>query len=153
MSDAIPDIDDIPIGASARFTKTVSEADVYLYAGISGDFSPNHVDEVYMRAGRYRRRIAHGTLLMGFMSAASARLYLGRTVSLGYDRVRFVAPVFFGDTITTVYTIARIDPDKRRIHADVRCTNQDGRLVALATNIRAWVDHANERSADVDPAE
>jgi acyl dehydratase len=62
----------VQVGASTTFTKTVSEADVYLYAGITGDFSPNHVDEVYMRAGRYGRRIAHGTLLMGFMSAAWA---------------------------------------------------------------------------------
>lgn len=138
--EADANVDAIRVGASARFTKTVSEADVYLYAGISGDFSPNLVDETYMRAGRYGRRIAHGTLLMGFMSAASARFCLGRTVSLGYDRVRFVAPVFFGDTLTTGYTISRIDRDRRRAHADVRCTNQDGRLVAVAVNIRAWVD-------------
>jgi 3-hydroxybutyryl-CoA dehydratase len=128
------------IGTRASFTKTVSESDVYLYAGISGDFSPNHIDEVYMQAGRYKRRIAHGTLLMGFMSAASARLRLGRTVSLGYDRVRFVAPVFFGDTITTEYTLTRVDHDKRRAYADVRCTNQNGEVVAVAVNVRAWVD-------------
>lgn len=128
------------VGASATFTKTVSESDVYLYAGITGDFSPNHVDEVYMRGGTYRRRIAHGTLSVGFMSAASARLYLGRTVSLGYDRIRFVAPVFFGDTITTTYTISRIDPEQRRAHADVTCVNQDGAVVAAAINVRAFVD-------------
>jgi len=132
-------IDDVQIGASAHITKTVSESDVYLYAGISGDFSPNHIDEQYMRAGRYGRRIAHGTLLMGFMSAASARLHLGRTVSLGYDRVRFPAPVFFGDTITTTYTISAVDPVKRRVSADVTCTNEQGKVVAAAVNIRAFV--------------
>jgi acyl dehydratase len=130
----------VEIGRSVRFTKTVSESDVYLYAGITGDFSPNHIDEPYMQAGRYGRRIAHGTLLVGFMSAASARLHLGRTVSLGYDRIRFVAPVFFGDTITTEYKLARVDPEKRRAYADVTCTNQDGRVVAVAVNVRAWVD-------------
>ncbi|WP_108660374.1 MaoC family dehydratase [Acuticoccus kandeliae] len=128
------------IGASTQFTKTVSESDVYLYAGITGDFSPNHVDEVYMSGGRYGRRIAHGTLMAGFMSAASAQMYLGRTVSLGYDKMRFVGPVFFGDTITTTYTLARVDTEKRRVYADVRCTNQDGTVVAVATNVRAWVD-------------
>lgn len=133
-------IDAVPIGASAQITKTVSESDVYLYAGISGDFSPNHVDEQYMRGGRYGRRVAHGTLLMGFMSAASARLYLGRTVSLGYDRVRFPAPVFFGDTITTVYTVREVDREKRRVMADVRCTNERGEVVGAAINIRAFVD-------------
>ena len=133
-------IDAVPIGASAQITKTVSESDVYLYAGITGDFSPNHVNEQYMREGRYGRRIAHGTLLMGFMSAASARLQLGRTVSLGYDRVRFPAPVFLGDTITTVYTIREVNREKRRVIADVRCTNQRGEVVGAAVNIRAFVD-------------
>lgn len=132
-------IDDVQVGASSRISKTLSEADVYMYAGISGDFSPNHIDEVYMKAGRYGQRIAHGTLLMGFMSAASARLYLGRTVSLGYDRVRFTAPVFFGDTITTEYTIKQIDRGKRRVYADVCCTNQHGQVVGAALNIRAFV--------------
>lgn len=128
------------VGASATFTKTVSESDVYLYAGITGDFSPNHVDEVYMREGRYGRRIAHGTLLVGFMSAASARLYLGRTVSLGYDRIRFPAPVFFGDTITTEYRIREIDEQKRRVYADVTCRNERGETVAAGVNVRAFVD-------------
>ena len=58
-----------------------------------GQLSPNHIDEVYMSEGHYGHRIAHGTLMMGLMSAASARLRLGRTVSLGYDRVRFTGPV------------------------------------------------------------
>ena len=139
MATEVSDIDEVSIGASASFTKTVSESDVYLYAGVTGDFSPNHIDEAYMKGGRYGRRIAHGTLLMGFMSAASARLYLGRTVSLGYDRVRFPAPVFFGDTITTEYTVREIDRDKRRVLAEVRCTNQTGDVVGAATNIRAFV--------------
>lgn len=128
------------VGASASFTKTVSEADVYLYAGITGDFSPNHIDEQYMRGGRYGRRIAHGTLLVGFMSAASARLYLGRTVSLGYDRIRFPAPVFFGDTITTEYRIREIDSAKRRVYADVTCRNERGETVAVGVNVRSFVD-------------
>lgn len=129
----------VPAGTRAVFTKTVAETDVYLYAGISGDFSPNHVDEEYMRGGRYGRRVAHGTLLMGFMSAASARLYLGRTVSLGYDRVRFVAPVFFGDTIETEYKVREYDHDKKRVYADVTCRNQRGEIVAVAVNVRAYV--------------
>lgn len=128
------------IGTSVTFTKTVSESDVYLYAGVTGDFSPNHIDAVYMGNGRYGKRVAHGTLLAGFMSAASAQMPLGRTVSLGYDRMRFVAPVFFGDTISTTYTLTHIDDEKRRAYADVRCINQDGTVVAVATNVRAWVD-------------
>src|SRR5215475_16194889 len=112
---------EVPIGSFSVFTKTVSESDVYLYAGISGDFSPNHINEEYMRGGAYGRRVAHGTLLLGFMSAASANLYLGRTVSLGYDRVRFIKPVFFGDTIRTEYKIVRYDWEKKRVFAEVIC--------------------------------
>jgi acyl dehydratase len=130
---------DVPLGTSVTFTKTVSESDVYLYAGISGDFSPNHIDEEYMKQGRYGARVAHGTLLLGFMSAASARLYLGRTASLGYDRVRFVAPVFMGDTITTEYKVREYDHAKKRVYADVTCTNQHGKTVAAAVNVRAYI--------------
>lgn len=132
-------VEAVVIGAVSRFTKTISESDVYLYAGITGDFSPNHVDEEYMRQGRYGRRVAHGTLMLGLMSAASAHMYLGRTVSMGYDRVRFTAPVFFGDTITTEYRVTGVDTGKRRVQASVSCTNQAGELVAVATNIRAFI--------------
>src|SRR5580765_6061573 len=93
------------IGASTSFSKTVSESDVYLFAGITGDFAPNHVDEQFMRKTPYGRRIAHGALLVGYMSTASTlvnSLVAERVpsifpVSLGYDRVRFLKPVFLGD--------------------------------------------------------
>jgi acyl dehydratase len=92
-----------------------------------------------MKGGRYGQRVAHGTLLLGFMSAASARLYLGRTASMGYDRVRFIAPVFLGDTIRTEYKVRDYDLLKKRVFADVTCTNQRGEVVAAAVNIRAYV--------------
>lgn len=133
-------LEDVKVGTSLSFTKTVSESDVYLFAGITGDFSPNHVDAEYMRQGRYGERIAHGALMVGLMSAASARMRVGRTVSLGYDRVRFVAPVRFGDTITTEYTISEIDLAKKRMYNQVTCTNQRGEVVASAINLRAFVD-------------
>lgn len=129
----------IVVGAQSIFAKTVSETDVYNYAGISGDFSPNHVNAEYMREGQYGERLAHGTLLIGFMSAAAAALNLGRTVSQGYDRVRFLKGVRFGDTITTKYEVARIDREKKRVYAEVSCTNQRGETVAVATNIRVLV--------------
>ncbi len=132
--------EDVKVGTTVTFTKTVSESDVYLFAGITGDFSPNHVDAEYMKQGAYGERVAHGALMVGLMSAASARMRLGRTVSLGYDRVRFVAPVRFGDTIATEYTIVALEPDKRRARAEVTCRNQRGETVAVAVNIRAFVD-------------
>jgi acyl dehydratase len=132
--------DNLPIGKTVIFRKTVSESDVYIYAGVSGDFSPNHVDEEFMKKGRYGHRIAHGTLLMGFMSAASVLMRLGRTASLGYDHVRFIAPVFFGDTIETQYTLREYDPLKKRMLNDVTCRNQHGKVVAVAIHVRAFVD-------------
>ena len=128
-----------------RPPRTQLEADL-MHATDTVEASPSdpkafeQLGYVYMRAGRYGRRIAHGTLLMGFMSAASARLYLGRTVSLGYDRIRFTAPVYFGDTITTEYRIREIDTEKRRVYADVTCRNERGETGAAGVNVRAFVD-------------
>jgi len=133
-------LEDVKIGTSLVYTKTVSETDVYMFAGITVDFSPNHVDAEYMRQGRYGERIAHGVLMVGFMSAASARMRIGRTVSLGYDKLRFVAAVKFGDTITTEYTITEIDYTKRRLYNQVTCTNQRGEVVAAAIHLRSFVD-------------
>jgi acyl dehydratase len=128
------------VGTGTTFTKTVSESDVYLFAGITGDFGATHIDEEYMRNGRFGRRIAHGALLVGFMSAASARIHLGPTfVTVGYDRVRFSNPVFFGDTITVHYAFTEYDAERRRLYAAVECKNQRGETVATATNIRAFI--------------
>ncbi len=132
-------IKDVPIGAISTFAKTVSEADVYLFAGITGDLSRNHLNDQYMKGGQYGQRIAHGALMVGFMSAAGAQLMYGRTASVGYDKVRFPAAVFFGDTITTVYTVKEIDEAKQRIFSDIVCTNQHGKVVAVGTHIRAFL--------------
>lgn len=141
----------VAVGDRVSFAKTVGETDVYLFAGITGDFAPNHVNEVYMERSGYRRRIVHGALLVGFMSAAStvaaakARHDPQATpVSLGYDRVRFLAPVFFGDTIVVDYCISAIDPERLRATADIEIRNQDGILVAIAIHILKWVKNDQE---------
>lgn len=136
----------VAVGDGSTFSKTVGETDVYLFAGITGDLSPNHVDKSYMEKSSYGRLQAHGALMVGFMSTAST-LAIAKTrkdanetpVSLGYDRVRFLAPVYFGDTITVNYEIVAIDPERRRSTADIRITNQDGTLVAVAQHILKWV--------------
>ncbi|MCB2012280.1 MAG: MaoC family dehydratase [Geminicoccaceae bacterium] len=144
---------DLPIrpGDEATFSKTVSESDVYLFAGITGDLAPNHVNEALMAQSAYGKRIAHGALLVGFMSNCSTRILEGRhtqaetAVSLGYDRIRFLAPVFIGDTITVTYRTSEIDTERRRSRSSIEITNQDGKLVAVATHILAWV--ANDGGA------
>lgn len=133
-------IEDVKVGTVLYFAKTVSESDVYLFAGLTGDFSPNHIDSEYMKAGRFGERVAHGALLVGLMSAASSRMRIGRTVSLGYDKLRFTAPVRFGDTVTTEYKIVEVDLGKRRVHHQCTCTNQHGEVVGTAIHVRAFVD-------------
>jgi 3-hydroxybutyryl-CoA dehydratase len=140
----------VGIGDEVRFSKTVGESDVYLFAGITGDFSGNHVNEEFMRRSSYGRRIAHGALMIGFMSTASTLMIekcggtaAGETpVSLGYDRIRFLAPVFIGDTISVAYRIAEVDPERRRSRSEIEVRNQDGQLVAIGQHVLKWVKNA-----------
>jgi 3-hydroxybutyryl-CoA dehydratase len=135
------------LGAFTSFSKTVSESDVYLFAGITGDFAPNHVNEQFMRGTQYGRRIAHGALLVGYMSTTSTMvnaLMAERVpdifpVSLGYDRVRFLKPVFIGDTITVRYLVESIDAAKNRSLAKVEVSNDRGEVVAAATHLMKWL--------------
>jgi 3-hydroxybutyryl-CoA dehydratase len=137
----------VKVGDSVTFAKTVSETDIYLFAGITGDFSVNHVNEQYMARSKFGRRIAHGALIVGYMSTCSTAMIekcRGATaeetpVSLGYDRVRFLAPVFIGDTVTLTYGIVEVDPQKRQSLADINVVNQNGVLVAVACHILRWV--------------
>ncbi len=133
----------LPVGKVVTVRKTVSESDVYLFAGISGDFHPNHVDEEYMRGTRYGRRVAHGALLIGYMSAASTKMILdlpGTIVSYGYDQIRFPRPVFIGDTVTVTYEIVERDVAAGRVVSRVTCTNQRGEVVAAAAHILKVVE-------------
>ncbi|GAC1327340.1 MAG: MaoC/PaaZ C-terminal domain-containing protein [Beijerinckiaceae bacterium] len=134
-------------GQEVEFSKTVGEADVYMFAGITGDLSSNHVNEQVMSRSAYKRRIAHGALMIGFMSTASTKMidvHAGISesetpVSLGYDKIRFLGPVFIGDTITVNYKIKEIDPSNRRSRSEIKVLNQDGALVAVGEHILKWV--------------
>jgi 3-hydroxybutyryl-CoA dehydratase len=136
-------VDDIPIGLSTRFSKTVSESDVYLFAGITGDLDPNHVDEEFCRGTSLGHRVAHGALIVGYMSAASSRIledFDRPMVSVGYDRIRFLKPVYFGDTITVQYIISSVDAKRERIAAKVEVKNQRDEVVCVADHIMQLVD-------------
>jgi 3-hydroxybutyryl-CoA dehydratase len=137
----------VKVGDHVTFAKTVGETDIYLFAGITGDFSVNHVNEQYMARSKFGRRIAHGALIVGYMSTCSTMMIdkcrggsgNETPVSLGYDRVRFLAPVFIGDTVTLTYTIAEVDAQKRQSLADIAVVNQNGVEVAVARHILRWV--------------
>lgn len=139
MSDATPSLDRlpaalaaIPLGHTERFTKTVSEGDILLFAAITGDLDPVHVDEEFARTTRFGGRIAHGALLVGFistvMSRMNAHLPPPRGVSYRYE-VRFARPVRPGDTVTTELTLSEVRAERRELIFRARCLNQRGETV------------------------
>jgi 3-hydroxybutyryl-CoA dehydratase len=134
------------LNLTVSFRKTVSESDVYLFAGITGDLSPNHVDAEFMKASPYGGRIAHGALLVGYMSGCSTDIVekcvsmrAFQPVSLGYDRIRFLKAVLIGDTIQLDYRITAVDEAKSRTIADITIMNQRGELCAVASHIMTWL--------------
>ena len=128
----------LEVGDSVTVSKTVGESDVYLFAGITGDFSPNHVNKEIMEGSPYKERIAHGALSVGFASTTSTLMIEksgAKAVSLGYDRIRFVGPIFIGDTVTVTYTIAEIDEENLRTRAEIEVANQRGEVCTVAQHI------------------
>ncbi len=120
------------------FSKTISESDVYGFAGITGDFYPVHIDAEYAARQPVGERVAHGVLLMGLMSTASARWMLKESIdglSYGYDRVRFIRPVRFGDTVTVSYAKESESDDGTKVYSKVEAHNQNGELVGVAQHI------------------
>jgi 3-hydroxybutyryl-CoA dehydratase len=121
------------VGDTAGFSKTVSEYDVYGFAGIVGDFYAVHVDEEYAKTTRFKKRIAQGCLSVGFLSTVMG--YMAKkapspgAVSYRYD-VTFDAPVFIGDTITATLTLSNKDEQNNVCTFEARATRQDGTVVA-----------------------
>ena len=141
----------VKVGSKTTFSKTISESDVYLFAGITGDFSPNHINRQYMERSSYGRLMAHGALLVGFMSTVST-MAIAETreadeipVSVGYDRIRFLHPVFLGDTVTVTYKIIEIEHSRKRSYADIELINQNRELVAVAKHILQWVPNTSKQ--------
>lgn len=126
------------LGIETSYTRTVSEYDIYAFAGISGDNHPNHVDEEYCKRVGLGARVAQGAMLVGYIAGAVTK-YLGLierpAVSYGYDRARFTKSVFIGDTLTVHYRIARADDEKKRLWADATLTNQRDETVCVGTHI------------------
>lgn len=122
-------LDELSLGQAAEFAKTVSETDIYLYAGITGDFNPAHVNEAYAKNTFFKTRIAHGMLTAGFISAIIANQLPGPgTIYLKQD-LSFLAPVRIGDTITGRVEVIELIPEKNRVRLKTTCTNSDGVVV------------------------
>ena len=137
----------IAVGERATFTKTVTERDLLLTAEITGDHDPLHVDAAYAARTPYGRRIAHGALVLGLLSATASTIAHraiaqgaeGLPVSLGYDRVRFLRPVFEGDTLTAQYVVERTDATAGRAESACAVVNQAGETCLVARHILKWV--------------
>lgn len=122
-------IDTIQVGDSATFTKTVSESDVYMYAGISGDFNPAHINAIEAEKGIFGERIAHGMLTASFISTVlGTRLPGPGTIYLSQE-LNFKRPVKFGDTIEAKVEVIEKIEEKNRLIVRTTCTNQHGELV------------------------
>ena len=137
----------IKVGESATFAKTIGECDIYQFAGITGDFSPNHVNKQFMKKSGYGRRVAHGLLTLA-LSSTTSTLVAARSlanskeyfpVSLGYDHVRFLKPVFIGDTLTVNYEIVELNQQSRRSRSKIDIVNDRGETVMVAEHIMKWV--------------
>ena len=121
--------DQIQLGDTASFTKTLSEGDIYLFAGITGDLNPAHVDAVSAAKGMFKQRIAHGMLSASFISTVLAMKLPGPGTIYVSQEAQFRAPVFIGDTVTAkAECIEKLEPRKwLKFHTTV--SNQDGKLV------------------------
>ncbi len=122
-------IDELQIGQTAEFSKTISESDVYMFAGVTGDVNPAHVNEAYAQTTPFRTRIAHGILSAGLISAVLGTKLPGPGAIYVSQTLKFTAPVRIGDTVTAQATIKELIPERNRVILDTVCRNQDGVVV------------------------
>ena len=118
--------DEMTIGQSASFAKTISETDVYLFAGITGDFNPAHINEPYAEGSVFKKRIAHGMLGAGLISAVLGMYLPGPGTIYMKQDLKFLAPVYIGDTITATCTVREKIEGKNRVIIDCSVVNQEG---------------------------
>lgn len=136
------------IGQKASFSKTISESDVYLFAGITGDLNPVHINTVEAEKSIFHERIVHGVLVVGLISNVIGMKFPGPgTIYMGQD-VKFLAPVMIGDTVTAVVTLNNIiNEEKRVLELLTEVFKQDGTLVITGKAIvKAPKEEMNENN-------
>lgn len=135
--------DKVSVGQEVTVSRTVSEADVYQFAGITGDLNRVHINEEYMATTRFKQRLVHGAYILGLVSTASTKLIEasgGFALAYGHDRVRYLAPSHIGDTLTVVYRPSEVEPDSGKVTSEIQVTNQHGTLVAVASHTIFFID-------------
>ncbi len=122
-------ISEIKVGDVAEATKTVSETDVYLFAGVTGDFNPAHMNETYAQNTFFKTRIAHGMLGAGFISAVVGMQLPGPGTIYITQELKFLAPTRIGDTVTARVEVLEVIADKKRVRLKTECVNQEGKVI------------------------
>ena len=126
--------EEIEIGQTASVTKTVSEYDVYSFAGITGDLNPAHINAPYAEGTFFKTRIAHGMLTASFISTVLGMHLPGPGGILISNTVNFLAPVRIGDTITAICEVVeKLDKGKVKLKSTI--TNQNGETVLIGENL------------------
>ncbi|MCP5419723.1 MAG: MaoC family dehydratase [Gammaproteobacteria bacterium] len=115
-------IQDISVGMSASYAKTVTDADIMLFAGISGDDNPVHINEEFAAETPFKGRIAHGMLSAAFVSTVLGTRLPGPGCIYVSQKLKFKAPVRSGDTVTATATVTDVNVEKRRVTLDTVCT-------------------------------
>jgi 3-hydroxybutyryl-CoA dehydratase len=115
-------LEDLTVGMTARYARTVTEADLVLFAGLSGDSNPVHMNEVYALATPFKGRIVHGMLSASFLSTAIATKLPGPGSIYVRQNLKFRAPVRIGDTVEARVTVAEIIPGKNRVVLKTTCS-------------------------------
>jgi acyl dehydratase len=121
--------------------RTITESDIVIHAGQTGDYFPHHMDEEWVKTQPFGRRIAHGTLIMSIAVGMTASDVNPQAMSYGYDKVRFIKPVFIGDTITVrAEVVELLDHAKRpdslgMVYELVTVSNQHGELIMVLTHV------------------
>lgn len=117
------------VGTKADMARTITETDVVLFAGISGDTNPVHLNEEYAKTTRFEGRIAHGMLTAGLISAVLGTKLPGPGAIYMSQQLKFRAPVRIGDTITATVEVAEVIAEKKRVRLTTTCTNAEGTVV------------------------
>ncbi len=128
-------INDISVGDTARFTKTITQADVTLFAGITGDFNPLHIDHEHAKKTRFGQPVVHGALLVGLVSTVVGMQLPGPGALYVSQSLAFKKPVFIGDTITAEAEVVEKMDEKNRVRFATRCLDQDGEVVASGESV------------------
>ncbi|MCD8512261.1 MAG: MaoC family dehydratase [Nitrincola sp.] len=118
-------LEDLEVGMSESYAKTISESDVYLFAGVSGDNNPVHINEEYAQTTMFKKRIVHGMFSAALISTVAGTRLPGPGCIYIDQQIKFKAPVFIGDTAKATITVTEIDEARRRVKARTDVTVGD----------------------------